>query len=362
MSDDPLDVYFAGLKVTAYKLIGGEIAIQDFLCSSAPSEAARSLVETRTAFATESDCDNVALYMDSYDLSTWPDTQKPSVLLVWDDIVSASRHLQAERDCQPYSKEQPLFQVSPTIAASIDWNNPPELVQIKIVPWVDQQSVNIIANAEQWGRPSPLLRDELITYLRELGNSCHVSVRLDAHNVTPANIVRLQEAVVRQADQNWWRTLAIHPGESKYSEYLLDAGGSFWEQVEFRGGIRRLEASFLRRNSGHLMSSVEELSYDTPDLLAGLMLHCDSAAPMGTDWSDAVLGHIDGAINVYTGPGAQSRYDQRHSDGKVVNATMRTHLFRIDGAPVKIITELAQLFFRSKFLVRDWLQDQFGGQ
>ena len=285
VSNDPLDHYFDALMSTAHKVVDNEFTIEEFLCSSNPSDAARSLVETRIAVTTECECENVVMYLDSYDLSAWPNTQKPSVLLVWDEIVSACRRLEVERECQTYSRELPLFRESAIIAKSIDWNDPPELIQINKIPWIDQQSVNFIVNAEKWGRPSRLLRDELVTYLRELGNDCQIAIRLDAHNLTPANIVRLKEAVVRQADPNWWQTLAIHPGERKYSEYMLDAGGSLWEQVEFHQGIRRLEASFLRRNSGHLMSSIEELSYDTSDfLLVGLMLHCDVLrqwAPIG---------------------------------------------------------------------------------
>ncbi len=363
MSEDlaqELESYFPILSSIASQIINGELEIEGFLCSDAPSDVARNLVATRSNFVTEKEHDEVQPYLQSYDLNAWPVPHRPAVLLVWDDLVSMCRRLSSERECEPYSRLQPLFQSSPLITKLIDWSQPQELLNINDLPWVDKDSVYLVANDSQWARPSGLLRDELIEYLRVLGKDFDVSIRLDAYSLSPANQWKVQEAVARQADPRWWPKLAIHPGERKYSEYVVPEGGSFWENAEFRQGLRRLEANFLRRNAGHLMSSVEELAFDGSDLLTGRLLHCDTAEPIGTDWHKAVLGHIDGAINVYRGADSTTRFAERLDKGKIVKATVRTHLFRVNGAPIRIITELAQLFFRSEILVRDWLSDQFG--
>lgn len=363
MSEDleqALDSYFPILSIVAGQIINGELGIEGFFCSTAPSDVARNLVATRSNFVTEKEHDEVRPYLQSDDLNAWPASYRPAVRLVWDDLEAECGRLSSERECESYSRWQPLFQSSRLITKLFDWSLQQELLKIDDLPWVDEDSVYIVANQSQWARPSARLRDELIQYLRVLGKNFDVSIRLDAYSLSPANQWEVQEAVARRADPRWWRTLAIHPGNRKYSEYFVPEGGSFGERAEFRQGLRRLEANFLRRNSGHLMSSVEELAFDASDLLTGLLLHCDTAEPIGTDWHEAMLGHIDGAINVYRGVDATSRYDARLDKGKTVTATVRTHLFRVNGAPIKIITELAQLFFRSEILVRDWLTDQFG--
>lgn len=363
MSEDlerALDSYFPILSIVAGQIVNGKFGIERFLCCTAPSDVARNLVATRRNVVTEKEFDEFQPYLQTYDLDAWPASYRTAVLLVREDLESECRRLSCERECEAYSRLQPLFQSSPVITKLVDWSLPQELLKIDDLPWVDGDSIYIVANHSQWARPSERLRDELIQYLRVLSKSFDVSIRLDAFSLSPANQWNVQEAVARQADPRWWRTLAIHPGDQKYSEYFVSEDGSRWERAEFRKGLRRLEASFLRRNSGHLMSSVEELAFDASDLLTGLLLHCDTAEPIGTDWHEAMLGHIDGAINVYRGVDATSRYDTRLDKGKTVPATVRTHLFRVNGAPIRIITELAQLFFRSEILVRDWLTDQFG--
>ncbi len=359
-TEDLISLYFNKLSDAAVRIADGKIDLVHFLSCTSPTELARSLVGLRHQFIVDSDVEDVRPFLESDDLSAWEFNQRPAVLLVWDDIVSECRRIAVLRACETYSLRQPLFEQSPTISELIDWDAPPELLLINDLPWVDDHSGFLAANRDWWGRPSILLRDELITYLRRRATTFEVAIRLDTYTLTPANVFSVQEAIVRQADPKWWQKLAIHPGGKKYSEYKLDGTGSLWEQNDYRQGVRRLEVSFLRRNSGQLMASIEELARYGPNLLIGLMLHCDSSSPIGTDWDSGVLGHIDGAINIYTEAVALERFEQRHTHGKVINASIRTHLFRINCVPVRVITELAQLFFHSESLIQEWLRDQFG--
>lgn len=125
-------------------------------------------------------------------------------------------------------------------------------------------------------------------------------------------------------------------------------------------GARRLEVAFRRRNSGHLFGSIEEITETDAGFLTGLLLHMDSAEPVGAEWSTAILGHLDDAINVYEGPTATARYAMSHADGKVPDATSRTHLFRVDNVPFGELLPIAHAFFRSNRLLAEWVTDQFG--
>ena len=107
---------------------------------------------------------------------------------------------------------------------------------------------------------------------------------------------------------------------------------------------------------------VEELS-ERPrqPFLLGRCIHLDTADDPGTPFDKAVLHHIDLAINVYVGDARATRLGQNLAEiGKVVDATTRTHLLRMDGVQFSMLLSYAWLFFVSEPLVKEWLQEQFG--
>jgi hypothetical protein len=95
--------------------------------------------------------------------------------------------------------------------------------------------------------------------------------------------------------------------------------------------------------------------------LIGRCVHLDTYERPGTDQHAAPLKHLDLAINVYIDDAAARRKDTRLCDGRVEDASVRTHLLRVEGVPFAAIAEFARQFFHSSVLLQQWMRDQFGG-
>jgi hypothetical protein len=121
--------------------------------------------------------------------------------------------------------------------------------------------------------------------------------------------------------------------------------------------VRRLECRVERREQDYLTVMVEELPRADDPLMVGRCVHFDTRDPAGTDLAAVVLSHLDLAINVYEGARRQERWDARLADGKVPDASFRTHLFRVEGVPFLRAFDCCRLFFRSAALLDEWLDD-----
>jgi len=92
----------------------------------------------------------------------------------------------------------------------------------------------------------------------------------------------------------------------------------------------------------------------------GRCIHLDTDDPIGTEFSQSIVNHMDLAINVYSGHDSDSRHQVNLAEGgKVIDATFRIRLIRIENMPLKFLIVLAHLFFDSKSLVAEWFCDQF---
>ena len=106
----------------------------------------------------------------------------------------------------------------------------------------------------------------------------------------------------------------------------------------------------------------EELSVrdERKGYIVGRCIHLDSQSPEGTLLDQVRLDHIDLAINVYQDNAMRTRLEQKLDvDRKVVDASCRTHLLRVDGAQFPILFDCAPDFFQSSVLVLEWLDAQF---
>ncbi|MSP92530.1 MAG: hypothetical protein EXR79_12140 [Myxococcales bacterium] len=117
-----------------------------------------------------------------------------------------------------------------------------------------------------------------------------------------------------------------------------------WEYIDYHlNDVRTLEVHAGRDNDGNLTMMLEELVEERCGRrMVGRCIHLDTNCRPGTAADAAPLNHLDLAINVYIGDAMRRRKARRLCDhGKVEDASFRTHLFRVDGAPFASIAEFA---------------------
>ncbi|MEL7635069.1 hypothetical protein [Sporomusa sphaeroides] len=161
--------------------------------------------------------------------------------------------------------------------------------------------------------------------------------------------------------------LTLYNGETTGSHYVLHKDEpcptTYLKQKsneEYGKGIRSLEVSAGRNNDGNLHMMIEEINIDFEygtKYIATKCIHLDTDDKIGTPYTKSILNHIDLAINVYNEEAYQIRKNQKLKNGKVEDATFRTHLIRLEKVPFTILFDLASLFFGSIVLVKNWLDD-----
>lgn len=196
-----------------------------------------------------------------------------------------------------------------------------------------------------------------------------VSLRLDPREGGSDRLrSSLLEYAVRPPNPTWWRTLGLQRGKTDSGCFVLDPDTV---QEEFRKaaawefsakGIRKLEVFVKRENQGRFSMMAEELSdrYARDGITIGRCIHLDSRSPEGTPFEKAVLDHIDLAVNVYEDGVRSIRWAQGlHEGGKVVDASFRTHMLRINDARFTTLFDLAVGFLQSATLRHEWFTAQF---
>ncbi len=114
--------------------------------------------------------------------------------------------------------------------------------------------------------------------------------------------------------------------------------------------------SARRTQDRYLSMMIEELP--APDAGNGLMIgrciHLDTDAKAGSPANAAQVLHLDLAINVYIDAARPKRMTNTLHHGKAEDATIRTHLYRIENIPFLALFDFAELFFKSRFLLNEW--------
>lgn len=218
-----------------------------------------------------------------------------------------------------------------------------------------------------WGRLDPDLPPALFKWAKETFRT--LFVRLDPRcSPTTEPGVPLKKATVRPVRPDWWKNLSLKNHEKDGGHYVLerrldDSRAGLQENYEYAQGLRTLELFTKRCNRGNLSMMFEELMEvkTPPGTLIGRCVHFDTDALPGTDCSAAKLNHLDLAINVYFGESVQRRRNRKLSDGIEKDASTRTHLLRIEGAPFPSSVEFLHQFFKSSTLLNDWMKGQLNG-
>lgn len=274
------------------------------------------------------------------------------------EIKERRDKLYFELKCAPYTLEQPLFKISPSLW-NATLNN--DLINLKEVKLIGEGAVLGFQNG--FSLTDGEMNPNILTWANDTFPSAPKYVRIHPYKVSESIPPQaLLEATIIPASPKWWKNLMIFKNNREGSSYILEEGTAdtqnYWDFRVLK--VRRLEVSAQRKNDGTLSMMIEELQKLSDGHWMGRCIHLDTKGAIGEPSAKAVLMHLDLAINMYFDENIEKRWNQNlASGGKVVDATCRTHLFRIEEVPFNSVLEFARMFFKSSVLLSEWYADQF---
>lgn len=287
------------------------------------------------------------------------ETRRAALVLTFEleDRVQAVRLAQ---QCESYSASQPLFRRLPALLATA---RKEELIPISEMGEI--RSDGIVAVGGVFARLGPFVPVAVIEHIKGEHPRAPLFLRLDPYFVARDEPpLALMEAVRVPPSPNWWRALAIRVGAREGGVYELDGTDravddlqALWEYRVL--GVRRLETSAVRREPDMLAMMLEELQVGRGDELFGRCIHLDTHDVEGHTPDTARLSHLDLAINIYEGTDRQRRMGQRLRNGKVQDASRRTHLLRTEGLRLQDMIPVCRKFFRSLRLTSEMILSEF---
>lgn len=364
-------IYLEKIEELAFRCINEKVGAQELIESliKENKDDILQLIHSRGLVLVQEEINEARALLEFELFSFLPEADRIACITMCIDLQGAIARLSIIRRCEKYSLDQEIFKQVPDLFNHIrqrDNGQPDkELIDIRALrSTVNPQSFSY---KNTYLVTDGYIQPKLINWLRESFASSPLFVRVYPHvsyeRVPP---LRLEEAIVLPANPNWWKNLTIHNGIKEGTGYLLEdcspskeCAQQYWE-YRFRG-IRKLETIASRDNKGHLSMMLEEINVRDINngFIIGRCIHLDTNDPVGTPFDESILNHLDLAINVYSEATINVRLQETLAKGKIVDASYRTHLLRIENIPFASLFLFAQTFFLSTVLVREWLEDQF---
>ena len=332
----------------------------------------RELIPVATEFLTKEELD-------------WGKMNYPRMKLIWqadistnDKIIMGAIHqvansINAEdkflRYFESYSDSQPAFK-NTSLANNRRDDELISLAGCKII------NDHVFFNGHYFRLP--YYKEAMIKYLEETKDNYKIFVRIDPYVVLDKEPLKtVFEEVIRPIDPKWINKLSLYPGNKTAGEYILQDPLScrlsaaklstaeqiaYWEYHMRR--VRKLEVYAARGNNKNLHMMIEELNEDLKydKYYIGKCIHLDTDDAVGTAYENSILNHIDLALNVYDKDAFETRKKQSLSQGKVTDATFRTHILRVERVPFRHLPQIAEDFLDSITLYLEWMNDMFGGK
>jgi hypothetical protein len=283
------------------------------------------------------------------------------------DVANVASNRALEEQCRPYALDQPLFQGAPKVFEAIrrkeNSGSPDyELLDENAIKCVDDSEIYRVEQG--FAKLAPQLPAGLVSWGRDAHPNAQRYLRLNpCRYYTSQPLMQILEAALVPADPTWMANVALRPGMKTFASYLLldsDPKEDFEQSWDYRvRGARKLEITAQRREQDYLTMMIEELpkADDANGLMIAKCIHLDTKAIAGTPAANVVLNHLDLAINVYRGADRAARMSSSLQDGKVVDATFRTHLYRIENVPFSALFDFAAMFLTSRYLLKEWISD-----
>lgn len=367
-----LDEYDTLLDQFADELDLADGAWESFVSGLFESSAeATQCVTLRQAMLTDADIETCRGYLE---IGYFPGADEDRRLAWWAFALELTARYESrsiERRCALYQRDQPLFVGAPKLFDEIrtreDGSGPDlELINDDAIRSIDRSEVYKVGRG--FAKLPPELKPTIPIWAREAYPDAPLFLRLDPTRHFEAEPLRtLTEAAMVPANPHWLETLALFADTSTYAQYnllgdLKAEGLEAYRDFSIRH-VRRLEVRATRREADYLSMIIEELPQAdaTNGLMIGRCIHLDTRAPIGSPMKDAQLQHLDLAINVYARGDRALRLANTLQHGKSQSATFRTHLLRIEAVPFPALFVFAEMFFRSRTLVREWMDAALPG-
>jgi hypothetical protein len=364
-----LDAYFRYLETLARASIDSGVAVHEFI--EKPGTHATTVAECiacRESLLTSEDEKELSGYLVIGLFRGMPRRRRLAAFALSFDVQYEADRLEIRSQCEPYDRAQPLFAGAPELFDHIrrTENGSPDLELIAGDAVHSMSGSGIYQAGNGFTRLCPFLSPGIVNWARSSYPGRASYIRLDPysfHDTQPLQL--LTEATLVPANPRWLHDFSLRRGMKEFAAYtLLDrppsvAPAEFWD-YRIRQ-MRRLEVHVQRREDNYLSMLIEELPRpDDPNtLMIARCIHLDTRDPAFTPLSEVSLQHLDLAINVYAAADRERRFNHTLQNGKVQDATYRTHLFRIEGAPFVALFDFCQMFLRSRVLLSEWLNELF---
>ncbi|OMF88729.1 hypothetical protein [Paenibacillus sp. FSL R7-0337] len=299
------------------------------------------------------------------------------------EISKASCVYHQIKSFEKYHPTQPLFQEHPELYEKLrkksSGNSDLELIRldaVKYKPFPNMPKYRTCKYKDSYLFLDSYLNAMVPFYLIQKYGTENLYIRLDPYHISktlPPLI--LEEEFIQPPNPHWIERLLIHPNQHEGTELFLpqysieDIAGDEWKRQQWweyqTKGIRKLQIVANMKSEGetrHFSMSLEELSEEAigDGMLIGRMIHLDAIDSYDTPFDQVKLKHLDLAVNIYMKSSIQERLNSTLTTGKrITDATFRTHLIRADNIMLSDLLEIAQTFFRSKTMVKEWIDSQF---
>lgn len=363
-------MFYKKLKEVAEEIIKRRVSTHDYLEELIKKNDLRiaALINFRKQFVDSGDQEKVMPYLVIGFFKKFSGIERITCFLLTFEIDEIRTKNSWKKRCELYSLEQPLFIKEQSLFNFIRKKDNEsfdlELIDFKCFEQINESEIVKYLNSYSLVEYS--LNPTILTWANATFPDKPLYIRVNPYEVyDQIPNQKLYESILVPANPNWWKKLTIYNRTKEGASYVLvdclpkDNPLQYWE-LHIKN-INRLEVIAKRDNSGNLSMMIEEITgIDQNGILLGRMIHLDSDSKYGQDFENAILNHLDLAINIYEGENAKNRLDDNLANGnKTTDASYRTHLLRIESIPFKGLFGFVTSFFRSKTLINEWFEDQF---
>lgn len=360
-----IDEYFEKLARLMHQAKNVGLAIEE-LVEQRDQQLVVPLLSFRERMLTSGDENWLSGYLPTGFFAGWTRRERLAAFALTFEAQREWKRIEVRSLCEPYAKSQRLFKHAPhmfdEIRKRVNGRPDQELINVLAAKSIDGSEVYRAGNG--YTKLCPYLSPDIVNWAREEWPSAPTFIRLDADRYTAEQpLQRLWESAMVPASPSWLSNFSLRKGMKDFGSYQLldrpisDGEAEYWDyHVKM---VRRLEVCVERREENYLTMMIEELPRpdDSSGLMIGRCIHLDSRDPAFTPLGEVKMQHLDLAINVYEGEDRKKRFDGSLQNGRVHDATFRTHLFRIEGIPFSSLFLFSAMFLESKVLIGEWVND-----